>query len=281
MNRIASTIIYPSKNDPRWIFSLYALAFVIFALLSPGFVRTPEQFLTAFLTCTILDSLLIFYYKKIVLFPLSGMLSSIGIFLMCDSIFIWPFFLAALLTILSKHFLTINGRHIFNPNNFGVVLLALFFPSYMTITAGRWGGMIEIMFALLIGGLLLAYRVNKLALIFSYVLTFFLGALIRSQISGLNFLTVVGPSTGTAFQLFIFYHITDPLTTPAKRKHQIIFAILLGIIDAFLRYKQNKFAPFLSFFIMTGLYSFFKAKFELDVVTPWKLAKMHVDGKSS
>lgn len=271
-------IIFPKKNDPRWLFLGYAICFVIFAIMSPGFVRTPTQFAISLFTCISFDYLLITFYKKLFLFPLSGLLSSFGLFLMCDTIFLWPFFLAAILTIFSKHFLTINGRHIFNPNNFAVVLLSLFLPNYVTVTSGRWGGQISIMFGLMILGIIIAQKVDRITLIVSYVCTFIFGAWIRSLLTHVNLLTVIGPGTGAAFQLFIFYHITDPMTTPNKRKHQVVFGILLGIIDAYLRFKQNKFSPFLSFFIMTGGYSFFKAQFHLDSFGPWKLKKLKIFG---
>ena len=267
-----SEMIFPQKNDPRWIFLIYAICFVVFALASPGFTRTAEQFLTAFATCITLDFLLLRFYKRIFLFPMSGLLSSFGIFLMCDAISVWPYFLAGVLTIFSKHFITIKGRHIFNPNNFAVVMLSLFLPSFVTVTAGRWGGMIEVMFALMIFGLLLAYKINRINLITSYIVTYLIGAWVRSRITHSSLLTIMGPGTGAAFQLFVFYHITDPKTTPNERRHQIVFGIFLGIIDAYLRLNQNKFAPFLSFFIMSGLYSFFKVQFQLDSTSPWKLS---------
>ncbi len=265
----SNKIIFPKLNDTRWIFACYILLFVTFALSSPGFARTPYQAIAAFGTCILLDSALLFFYKRVFLFPLSGILSSSGIFLLGDSAYIWPYVLIASLAILSKHFLTINGRHIFNPNNFGLVVASLLFPDIVTITAGRWGGSPLVMIALAIMGSILAYRVRKVPLITTFVLTFIIGAIIRSAITGASLPIVFGPMTGAAFQLFIFYHITDPLTSPQEKKHQIIFGLILGIVDCYLRYSMNKFAPFLALFIITGFYSFFKAKFELDKNKIW------------
>jgi Na+-transporting NADH:ubiquinone oxidoreductase subunit NqrB len=268
--KVLSNMIYPKRNDARWLLALYIFFFITYALISPGFTRTAYQFMAAFFTCILLDISLTYFYKKIVLFPLSGIISSSGIFLLCDSPFIWPYFLAAVLTISSKHFLTIDGRHIFNPNNFGMVLVSLLLPTYATISAGRWGGNIYIMLLLMVLGVLLTYRIDKIVLVLTFVLTFIGGAFFRWFLLHGKILTLLGPMTGAAFQLFIFYHISDPITTPQKKRHQVIFGIFLGIIDCFWRYKQNKFAPFLSLFILTGFYSYFKAEKKLDRILVWK-----------
>lgn len=41
--------IVPSLSDPRWLLGAYALCFVAFAIQTPGFARTPTQFLVGFL----------------------------------------------------------------------------------------------------------------------------------------------------------------------------------------------------------------------------------------
>lgn len=260
----AREFIYPKLKDPRWIFFIFSGSFVLYAISSPGFTRTPEQFFTAVLTCILLDFLLLYFYKKVFMFPLSGLLSSFGLFLMCDTPFVWPLFLGGVLIVFSKHFIAIDNRHVFNPNNFAIVLMSLFLPNIVTVTSGRWGGNIYVMYYLFLLGSFLCYKINRHTLVISYVITFVIGAWIRSLILNIPFLTILGPGTGAAFQLFIFYHITDPLTTPQKKSHQVIFAICIGVLDTYLRYEKNKFAPFLSYFIIAGFYSFLKAQFNLD-----------------
>lgn len=263
--KYCSRIQVPSRRDPRWVLTLYAVSFIAFAVNTPGFARTPAQFLTSFLTCVVVDGLFLYLVKGLPLFPLSGMLSSMGVFLLCDSPHLWPYFVVALLTILSKHLLVVSGRHIFNPNNFGVVMGFLFLPSYVTITASRWGPNSVVVLLLSLFGIYLVYRAKRLPLVLSFLGMFSVGALIRSGLTGVNLLTVFSPAYGAAFQLFIFYHITDPKTTPVQAKHQVLFGVILGLADAVFRYNQNKYAPFLSLFILTGVYSFFKARYRLDI----------------
>ncbi|MBL7686959.1 MAG: hypothetical protein JNJ49_02920 [Bdellovibrionaceae bacterium] len=259
-----SKMTFPSWRDPRWVLAAYAITFILFAINTPGFARTPTQFFVGFATCVVVDCLFLFLVKGVSIFPLSGMLSSMGVFLLCDSPHVWPYFVVGLLTILSKHLLVIGGRHIFNPNNFGVVMGFLFLPSYMTITASRWGPNSAVVAVLSLFGLFLVYRAKRLPLVLSFLAVFSLGAWARSALTGVNLLTVFSPAFGAAFQLFIFYHITDPKTSPSKSSHQLYFGVVLAVIDAIFRYNQNKYAPFLSLFILTGFYSFLRSYYRLD-----------------
>ncbi len=259
-----SKMTFPGWRDPRWVLAAYAITFIWFAINTPGFARTPTQFFVGFATCVVVDCLFLFLVKGVSIFPLSGMLSSMGVFLLCDSPHVWPYFVVGLLTILSKHLLVIGGRHIFNPNNFGVVMGFLFLPSYMTLTASRWGPNSAVVAVLSLFGLFLVYRAKRLPLVLSFLAVFSLGAWVRSTVTGVNLLTVFSPAFGAAFQLFIFYHITDPKTSPSKYSHQLYFGVVLAVIDAVFRYNQNKYAPFLSLFILTGFYSFLRAYYRLD-----------------
>lgn len=248
------------QSDPRWLLGIYAICFISFAVYTPGFTRTASQFVAGFSGCMLVEFFFLYLLKKVSIFPLSGMLSSMGVFLLCDSPYVWPYFVIGCLSILSKHLLVIDGRHIFNPNNFGVVMGFLFLPGYVTITASRWGPDSAVAVFLLVLGALLVVKARRIALTLSFATVFVLGAVVRSQITGVNLLTVLGPSLGAAFQLFIFYHITDPKTTPSRITHQVMFGVVLGIIDAIFRFHQNKYAPFISLFILTGVYSFFRSQ---------------------
>src|SRR5271170_6330320 len=94
----------PKLSDPRWLILLYLGAFTIYALLSPGYARTPVQFLAAFGTAAGLDLALAYLYQGILLFPLSATITSMGVLLLCDSPTVWIFALTSAVAVLSKHF---------------------------------------------------------------------------------------------------------------------------------------------------------------------------------
>lgn len=252
-------IRWPHKSDARWALLIFQIAFIFYALNFPSFKRVPEQFFICLFTCLTLDSLFL-YIKKIAIIPLSGVISSLGAFLLADSITLWAYFLMAVLTISSKHLLRGPSGHFFNPNNFALIVCILFFEEDITVVAASWGGdpIWPVLIALLGVGVCIAAK--KITLAFSYIFTFSLGAYLRSSFAGIPLIIALGPATGAAFQLFVFYMITDPKTTPSERRYQALFGLALGMIDALFRYNENKYAPFLALFILTPFLPIFKSR---------------------
>jgi Na+-translocating ferredoxin:NAD+ oxidoreductase RnfD subunit len=268
--RSFTEITYPKLNDVRWTILAFHLSYVYFSTHSNAFNRTGAQFFAAAGTCIILDGILL-YLKNVPLVPLSGFISSMGITLFCDSPHVWPYAVVATLSILSKHFIRIRGWHVFNPNNFGIVVSLLYLNRYMTVTAGRWGGFTVGTVIVASLGTLLAYRARKIPLAAAYFCTFNVGVVIRAFITERPVLTVGAPLTGAAFQLFLFYMITDPQTTPRSLRGQIAFGFTVAALDSLLRHIHYKYAPFLALFITSALYSFWKAVTGEINERPWSV----------
>jgi enediyne biosynthesis protein E5 len=56
---------------------------------------------------------------------------------------------------------------------------------------------------------------------------------------------------GASFQLFTFFMITDPKTTPPTIKARIFFALLIALVDAYLRIHSITNSLFYASFIVT------------------------------
>jgi enediyne biosynthesis protein E5 len=246
--------LIPSWRDPRWIILAFLAIFAIAALFSEKQIKTPEQLLVCLITCVGLDVLLIRYYKKIYLFPLSGLISTFGTFLLTNSRYLTMHFVVSVLTILSKHFITVQGKHVFNPNNFGVILAYILFSAEMTVGLFTFGGP-ELAIVLTSIGLFLVYRAGSMILSMTYVLAFLVGVLIRSSIMNLPVTTVLMPMTGSSFMLYTFYMISDPATTPRSRNGQILFGCCLAALDTILRYNRVLHSPLYALFMLTAIYS--------------------------
>lgn len=246
------------KNDPRILLFTFLSIYSTYALIQPSFSRNIYQIFITMSTCILVDYLLIRFYKKATFFPFSGAISSFGIFLMCNSPTLALYPLLATITILSKHFITQNDRHIFNPNNFALVCGILFFQDKMTIVAGVWGGLEWVVMLIIALGAILIFQANRVNLVLSFLISFLIFAMFRCYILNTSKLWVLLPIFGPSFFLFTFYMLTDPRTTPNDPIEQILFGFLLATIDAVFRYNKNKYAPFLSLFILTGFYPFLK-----------------------
>jgi Na+-translocating ferredoxin:NAD+ oxidoreductase RnfD subunit len=258
------TIIYPSLRDPRWVQLLFLLSFVGYALSSPGFGRTRGQWVAGLVTCLGLDFTLARLTRGILLAPVSGLISSMGLLLLCDSPWTWPYVAVGAIAVLSKQFIRFQGKHIFNPLNFGIVVGLLAFSRDMTVVPGRWGGSVAGFSLIAALGAFVAYRARRLDLCVTYVLTFAAGVVVRTALRGGHFLspgglvTVGGPMVTASFQLFTFFMISDPMTTPETRRARILFAFILGVADSTLRFLRVEHSPFFALFVLCGFLPMFR-----------------------
>jgi enediyne biosynthesis protein E5 len=150
-----------------------------------------------------------------------------------------PFVFAAAAAICSKAMFRVRfktgSRHVFNPSNLGIAVTLLLFPAvgiappYMfTEGLGPVGSIAIISVIIFSGSLLNASITKRMPLILSWVGGFFLQALIRAFFYG-QLLSILNAITGVAFLLFTFYMITDPGTTPAKPRSQILFGLSVAL----------------------------------------------------
>lgn len=249
--------IYPPVSDARWFQAGFLLLFDAYALSSPGFSRDPQRFLLGIGTCLALDFSLAYFYRGLKLLPISGFITSMGLLLLCDSQFLWVYPVVGALSILSKQFIRLQDRHIFNPLNFGVVVALLFLSDYVTLAPGRWGGSLLGLAAVAAFGALTVHRAQRLDLAAAYVLTFLAGAWVRHALSGAPLAVTTAPMTGAAFQLFTFFMITDPRTTPEKPAQRWLYGVILGVWDAVLRHQQVRNGPLYALFLLSGFLPLF------------------------
>jgi hypothetical protein len=163
----------------------------------------------------------------------------------CDALY--PIAFGASLAVASKYILRIDvgpgpdgrrsTRHVLNPSNFGITAVLLLFPTVGIAPPYQFtentSGLVDWLLPLIIigsGSYLNSRATGRIPLILSWVTAFAVLALVRSTINGTPWNAGLMPMTGFAFILFTFYMITDPATSPASKRGQIIFgcAVALG-----------------------------------------------------
>ena len=105
-----------------------------------------------------------------------------------------------------------NGKHIFNPASFGLLLTTVFLGNKI-----NWWGLSSPYIIIVLGGIIL-YRLNRLSLVFSYIIFRCIGVL---AFNGLDF-SIENLMLHNLF--FAFIMLIEPKTSPFKRKEQWIFA---------------------------------------------------------
>jgi len=249
----------PGLGDPRWAILAFLVSYDLYAIATPEFGRRPAQWAAGIGAC-LLSDLAFLRLRKVSLVPLSGLISSLGLLLLLDSPFVWPYALCGFLAIASKHLIRVDGRHVFNPLNFGCMTVLLLLPGWTTMDAGRWGNTSPLLITLVALGFLAAWRAKRLLVATAYLAVFFAGAWLRSQVWGAPMGTICAPATGAAFHLFAFYMITDPATTPDRPTAGLAFGGAVGLLDAALRQVEYRYAPLLALFLLCTAVPFWRRR---------------------
>ena len=161
---------------------------------------------------------------------------------------------------LSKHLLRLNNQHIFNPNNFGVLIMITGFPTVATLTAARWGGHFLWVFIFTLLGLLITIHAKRWIVAVSFLIFFIFFIFIKSFLLSASIAFLMIPLFSPALHLYTYFMITDPRTSPESPRAQVLFGFLIALVDTYFRFIQNKNAPIIALFVVCLLYNGWKFK---------------------
>jgi Na+-translocating ferredoxin:NAD+ oxidoreductase RnfD subunit len=139
----------------------------------------------------------------------------------------------AMLAVNSKYLFRAHGRHLFNP-----AALALVAAYFLFASEQNWWGALSnapppFVVVLIAAGVFIADRVNKLPMVLAFLGCF---------LSLFTIATFVG-HTGQAAEIFrapdidaalffAFFMLTDPPTSPARYRDQVIFGVVVAVASA-------------------------------------------------
>ncbi|NNE57046.1 MAG: hypothetical protein HKN36_02965 [Hellea sp.] len=183
--------------------------------------------------------------------PRSPLISALSLTILLRTGSIWLSIAAAILAIASKYLIRVRGKHIFNPANFGLVIVALLF-SGAWISPGQWGtAPIFAIFLAGMGGVVtgkakrwdvsLAFIGCYAALIFGRA--FWLGDPLAIPIHQLQ---------NGALLIFTFFMISDPKTTPNARMGRVLYAALVASIGFTIQFAFYNSAGIILALILTA-----------------------------
>ena len=158
---------------------------------------------------------------------------------------------AGILAISSKYILRWRGKHIFNPANFGLVILSLLFTGAW-ISPGQWGtAPIFAVFLLGMGGIVTGKAKRwdvSLTLLASYAALIFGRALWLGDP-----LTIpVHQLQSGALLIFAFFMISDPKTTPDARLGRVLYAMMVATLGFTIQFAFYNAAGIILALILTA-----------------------------
>ncbi|MFN3651193.1 MAG: hypothetical protein ACK47B_16580 [Armatimonadota bacterium] len=249
----AGTTAIPEKRkggfDQRYIAPIFITAILLVANWQFNVLVSFDRTLLAIATSIVTE--LIFsrvYYGKwphLASAYISGI--SVGILLRAEGVY-WPYAFCAAISIMSKYVIRWEGRHIWNPSNFGIAMTLIVAPWAVHTLSGEWGNIHWPMLVIWAIGSIIIYRLKRFHICLTYALSFVLFAALRAAITGQAFATTVAPITGPMYQLFIFFMITDPKTTVQSKSGQVLVAFLVAAAECALRLSGNVHAPYYALF---------------------------------
>jgi hypothetical protein len=180
----------------------------------------------------------------------SAYISGISVGILVRSPAFWPYAVCAIVSIMSKYVLRVNGRHIWNPSNFSISVLLFLAPETVAALSIQWGNYLLPMLVIWILGSIIIARLHRFHITGTYVACFIVFAILRSFITGSPWQSEIAPLTGPMYQLFIFFMITDPKTTVRSKKWQSIVVAFVAFVEMILRLDHVVYAPFYALFLV-------------------------------
>ena len=134
---------------------------------------------------------------------------------------------AAAVAIASKFLIRINGKHVFNPTNGGIVAM-LVLTNQVWVSPGQWGAAASFAFLMACAGSLVVNRAARSDVTYAFA-AFYCALLFgRSLYLGEPLTIPWHRLESGALLLFTFFMISDPKTTPDSRAGRVLFAALVA-----------------------------------------------------
>ena len=144
--------------------------------------------------------------------------------------------LAAAVTIGSKFLLRVNGKHVFNPTNGGIVAMLLL-TNQVWVSPGQWGAAAFFAFLMACAGSLVVNRATRSDVTSAFIVCYCALVFGRSFYLGEPFAIPLHRLESGALLLFTFFMISDPKTTPDSRAGRMIFAALVAFGAWYIQFR--------------------------------------------
>jgi Na+-transporting NADH:ubiquinone oxidoreductase subunit NqrB len=134
---------------------------------------------------------------------------------------------AATITIAGKSLIRVDGKHLFNPTNGGIVAMLLL-TNGVWVSPGQWGAAAFFAFLLACAGSLVVNRAARSDVTFAFILAYAALVFGRSLYLGEPLAIPLHRLESGGLVLFAFFMISDPKTTPDSRLGRVLFAALVA-----------------------------------------------------
>lgn len=204
---------------------ILTISSAILPMFGFGIVSLLPVLITIITTVTI-DSLIEYFKTKTWTFPQSALISGLFIGgLLTQNLAWYIYVLAGAIAIGSKHLIRFKEKHIFNPANFGILLVSIFFGAVHS-----WW-ISSPMVLVLIFGIFMLWRLRRFDLALSFLISYYLINSVVELLRGNGVSDVYSTIlNGGIVYFFSMYMLIEPKTNPSQRKQRIAYGILVAVL---------------------------------------------------
>ena len=233
----------PMFRDARLYQILFLSSFLLLGTGTRDWTLHPEIVATAIATCLITQWVWSIRYVS----PLhpstpsplhsslpSALITALGLSMLLRTEHIGTMMLAAAIAISSKFLLRVNGKHLFNPTNIGIVA-AVVLTHDAWISPGQWGESSWYALLFLGTGGVVVQRVGRWDTTGAFLGSYALLELGRNLWLGWTWDVLLHRLTSGSLLVFSLFMITDPRTIPNARVARLVWAIAIALLAFILR----------------------------------------------
>ncbi|HEV3240649.1 MAG TPA: RnfABCDGE type electron transport complex subunit D [Casimicrobiaceae bacterium] len=166
---------------------------------------------------------------------LSALVTCCGVALLLRSDSLWAHPLVAALAMSSKFALRVNGKHLYNPANLGVIAAITLLPGTW-VSPGQWGNDLALAVWLLMLGSLVTQRARRLDISWVFLGAFLGLVALRVLLLGQTWAIWWHQLGNGALLLFAFFMISDPMTIPGRASTRVAYACIVALGAATWQY---------------------------------------------
>jgi Na+-transporting NADH:ubiquinone oxidoreductase subunit NqrB len=229
------------RTDPRY-FQIAALgALLFYGCARLGFEIDALQIALTLAAAVGVQLLLAWLTRANAPFDIrSALITGLSLCLLLRTNTVWFAAVAAAVAILSKFVLRFRGKHLFNPANFGLIILLIAGPRIAWCSAGQWGSTAVLTFFFVCLGLLVVYRARRADISFAFLVGYAILLFGRSAWLSEPWTIPWHRLESGALLLFAFFMISDPRSTPNSWVGRLIFALLVVVGAGFVQFILNR-----------------------------------------
>jgi len=228
-----------TRFDPRYYQIAVLAGLLVYGLARLDFEIGAAQIAVTLATCLLTQWACTRWWRLPAFDPRSALISGLSLCLLLRTNHLALAALAAGVTIASKFVVRWDGKHVFNPTNFGVVaMIAL--GGGVWVSPGQWGNVAFFGFLMACLGGLVVNRASRSDVTYAFIASYLAIVFGYAQWLGQPLATPIHRLENGALLLFTFFMISDPRTTPDTRAGRILFAFLVAVGAAFVQFGLHR-----------------------------------------